>query len=199
MTTSMRRSVVPQRPTLKASLALALTCCASACEPAAPPRDLGGGSPGSNAAAPSSSATARPDDAAFAALFERARASLDPVDLRAVARGATADRLVAAFAAPADRDVARRALLLADDVDDAFLPLARLTRDPLHREAALALLLELTNRPPAFGERLAPEDDAETLAILESLRAPAQASGPETTALAESVLARLRARGLPGP
>lgn len=196
MTTSMRRSVVPHLLTLKVSLTLLLL---SACEPTTP-RGPSSAPTASSSATLAPSAAQAADSAELVALYDRARTSLDPVDLRALGRAVPADRLVAALSDPERREVARRALLLLDDVDEAFLPLARRAADPSAREEALALFLELTNRPPAFGERLAPEDDAETLALLEALLSGWGAPpSPETIVLAESLIARLRARGLPGP
>ncbi len=120
--------------------------------------------------------------------------SQDPLDLAALAEHEGAEALAAALEQPSRSELARAALPLAPDVDEAFPLLAARISKGLSVEADLDLMLLLSTRPQSFGERLQPELDG---IVLDQLEAVAKtASEPRVRAKAETLVARLGERGL---
>lgn len=127
------------------------------------------------------------------ALWLRA-STLDPLDLAALAEHEGAEALAAALEQPSRSELARAALPLAPDVDGAFPLLTARVSKGLSPEADLDLMLLLSAKPQAFGERLQPELDSNVLAQLETVAKTA--SEPRVRAKAETLVSRLRERGL---
>jgi hypothetical protein len=101
-----------------------------------------------------------------------------------------AEALAAALEQPSRSELARAALPLAPDVDEAFPLLAARISKGLSVEADLDLMLLLSTRPQSFGERLQPELDG---IVLDQLEAVAKT---RVRAKAETLVARLGERGL---
>lgn len=197
MMTSITSAVTQCAPVSNLVRAAFLVLALASCERGSPAPPASPSATGL-VATTSSSADAAPPDPAVDASWAVASDSLDEGDLAALGQRVGARALADALADPAKEAVARKALPFAPDVDEAFVVIAErisastAASDTL--QADLGLLLRLTEKPQRFGERLDPEADARVLEVLE--RAASDAAEPARRAEAQTLITRLRERGL---
>ena len=157
-------------------------------ESPAPPTSPSATGLGTTASAPTS------EGAPMDASWKRAIETQEDAELATLAGREGALGLASALGDPIREAVARRALVFAHDVDEAFLPIAERVALAKSVEADLDLLLQLTARPQRFGERLDPAGDARVLGVLDETAA--KASEPRVRGKAQTLITRLRERGL---
>ncbi len=163
---------------------LTLSCERSPAPPASP------SATGPVATVNASAGEGSPIDASWARAIE----SQEDAELAGLAAREGARKLASSLG-DAKRDAtARRALVFAHDVDEAFVVISERIAKASALEADLDLLLQLTHRPQRFGERLDPEGDARVLTVLEEVAV--NAPEPRARGKAQTLLTRLHERGL---
>jgi hypothetical protein len=142
----------------------------------------------------------RPPTPVLGPAFARAAATMDPVDLCALAATEGADRLASLLDDPRAHDTALAALACADDAELTYGRLAARARAHPGDEAMRSLdaFAESLERPSKRGELLDPEGVHSAIGDLAAIADASERHAPER-ALALTILRRLGARGFAIP
>jgi hypothetical protein len=181
--------MVPPSRIVTRALLVALAGCSA--DPGQGPGASATGPTAASAAASASLAPALRDPA-----WDVARASLDPLDIAALARVERAPSLLADIDDADYGDVARAALAEARDAELALPGLAaRVRKSGANAQRDAELLLAIVSREPSYGEPLDPEGLSTALGDIDAV-ARDKSRDPRVRAIAVSISRRLADRNV---
>lgn len=183
---------VPRRRRLAGwVLAVSWIGCSTSREP--PP---GGSSAASGASATSTASSSLEEPEAFGPHWDKARRTMDPLDIAEVGQREGGPGLVRGLADPTYAEVARRALPSVPDATVAIEPLARaFVAGGADAEASAEALVAVLEAPYGYGERLDPEGEERAAEALIAHARDEKAAG-RSRARAVTILRRMAARGM---